>query len=168
MKRILLSILLALTFAVPAQAAHAAPKATRTATLTATTFRVYTDPSAAQLPVGAAVTAWDKARNVTVVPTSTSCTGTGCIRVVMGTDWSRCGTLCTEWGYATPQADGSCVVFVQSFAQAWSYVTAHEIGHCMGLGHVTTDRRSVMQEAATNGVTGPDTADLRRLGDLYA
>lgn len=134
-----------------------------------TRISVYQTPSAASLPVSAAVTNWSKAKNIDLVLVTSPCSGKNCVIVTQGTDYSLCGggLICYD-GYAYPQADGSCIAFLETWATAPAFETPHEIGHCIGLPHNFTDSRSVMQPTANPRVTAPDSQDLRNLAALYS
>lgn len=154
-----LAIALPAVMALPAQAKG--PVAAPTTVITV-------NDKTGELPAAQAAAAWNKANAVTL--DTGSCSGVNCVNLVVAAIPSV--NMVPVMGYASPQADGSCTVTVDPYtvssgANLLLAVTTHELGHCIGLGHVTDDRRSIMQPVLDGSITAPDRRDLRNLAALY-
>lgn len=134
-----------------------------------TTFTIQsTDlPSAA----AAAAAAWSK--NTVLDIATGPCSGAGCIVVTASDD--LCGATVPVGGCAETQADGSCQVRISSlvttvYTGAIDAVTTHEVGHCIGLPHVTTDPRSIMVPSFPLGSPpkGPSAGDRKLVNAIYS
>jgi hypothetical protein len=130
--------------------------------------------SVTSLPVDVAVAAWSRSRSDTTVSLG-ACSGSHCITVSL-VDVSACdsetATLAAIGGCAVPGTDGSCTAQVKSwllpYADALRASVEHEIGHCLGLPHNTTDKRSIMSPviSLSNPPSGPDSTDLSNLSKV--
>ncbi len=130
--------------------------------------------SATPLPVDVAAAAWSRSRSATTVSLG-ACSGSHCITVAL-VDVSACdsqtATLGAIGGCAVPGPDGSCTAQVKSWllphADALRASVEHEIGHCLGLPHNTTDKRSIMSPTLSlaNPPAGPDSTDLSNLSQV--
>ena len=114
--------------------------------------------------VGAAIAEWNANGNVTLVRVWTPCTG--CIRIrYVRTDDTWAGQA-TVW----PDLDGHIIDCRIDLQRRYAYrfgvwgVTAHEIGHCLGLPH-TSYRPSVM--APRDIALEPTVRDVALLAALY-
>ena len=123
------------------------------------------------LPVDVAAAAWSRQRSGTTVSLG-ACAGTHCINVEL-VDVSACDSEAAMGsaigGCAVPGPDGSCTAQVKSWLVAYPdalrAALEHEVGHCLGLPHNTTDKRSIMAPSLnlTNPPSGPDGTDLSNL-----
>jgi hypothetical protein len=130
--------------------------------------------SAGPLPVDVAVAAWSRSRSDTTVSLG-ACSGSHCITASL-VDVSACDgdqlTNAVVAGCAVHGADGSCTVQVKSwvspYPDALQAVLEHELGHCLGLGHHTTDKRSIMSPVLSlfNPPSAPDSGDLSNLSQV--
>ncbi len=75
-------------------------------------------------------------------------------------------------GCAVPGPDGSCTAQVKSWLLAYPdalrAALEHEVGHCLGLPHNTSDKRSIMSPnlSLMSPPAGPDNTDLGNLRDV--
>lgn len=128
------------------------------------TVKVYAPATPGQWRVNAAIRAWNANGNVRLVRVWAPCTG--CIRVrYVSTDATWVGLSTISYGL---DADIThCRIDMQR-RYAYRYgvwgVTAHEVGHCLGLLH-TTYRPSVM--APSRIALAPTWRDLQLLRALY-
>ena len=123
-------------------------------------------------PNPAGVADWSKGSNVLV--RAGSCSGAGCIKLTSPDTLSHCnefsGTVLGCGGFG--MADGSCGVevsaFLNDFADARRYTTAHEVGHCVKIPH-STDPRALMYPSASlhPSIVGPTRLDKAVLNALY-
>jgi hypothetical protein len=130
--------------------------------------------SSSPLPVDVAVAAWSRSRSDTTVSLG-ACSGSHCITLSL-VDVSACdsetASLGAIGGCAVPGPDGSCTAQVKSwllpYADALRASVEHEIGHCLGLPHNTTDKRSIMSPVISlgNPPSGPDSTDLSNLSKV--
>jgi len=131
-----------------------------------TVFRV--DGSrAGGLPVGTSDAAWSQDTHVTLV--AQACGGFRCIRV-QRVDVSDCGTSSQIIGCGIRFSDGSCTVQVVNtgYADSERAVLEHETGHCLGLGHNTSDPNSIMAPYQQHPPPpGPDSIDRANVRALY-
>lgn len=84
---------------------------------------------------------------------------------------SDCGTSRQVIGCGIRYSDGSCTVQVVStgYADSMRAVLEHETGHCLGLGHNTSDRNSIMAPYQQNPPPpGPDAIDRANVRAIYA
>ena len=132
------------------------------------------DASGGVLPVAVAASAWSRARSATTVRVG-ACSGAHCIHVdlvaVSACD-SQAAITSAIGGCAFSDADGSCTAQVKSWLVAYPdalrAALEHEVGHCLGLEHNTTDRRSIMSPNISlgNPPAGPDNTDLSNLSTV--
>lgn len=158
----LAALLGSLFAAAPAQAAP------RTAVMVTVTVQ---DTSAGLLPVSDAASAWSKNTNVSL--TLGSCTGPTCVIVQHASPPITSGvSLDQVGGMAMTNPDGSCTAMVAPWLDAYPdarrAALEHEIGHCLGLPHITTDARSIMQPvlSLSNPPRSPDAKDRAALRAL--
>ncbi len=129
-------------------------------------------PSA--LPVDVAAAAWSRPRSNTSVSMG-ACAGAHCINVEL-VDVSSCDSdaaiASAIGGCAVPGPDGSCTAQVKSWLLAYPdalrAALEHEVGHCLGLPHNTSDKRSIMSPnlSLMSPPAGPDNTDLGNLRDV--
>ena len=129
------------------------------------------DASGGALPVDVAAAAWSRTRSATDVGVG-ACSGAHCINVdlvaVSACD-SEVSITATIGGCAFGAPDGSCTAQVKSWLVAYPdalrAALEHEVGHCLGLAHNTTDKRSIMSPnlSLSNPPSGPDSTDLSDL-----
>ena len=132
------------------------------------------DDSGGALPVVVAASAWTRTRSATTVGVG-ACSGAHCIHVdlvgVTACDGQVAG-LSAIGGCAFATGDGSCTAQVKSWLVAYPdalrAALEHEVGHCLGLEHNTTDRRSIMSPNLSLGSppAGPDNTDLSNLSNV--
>jgi len=127
---------------------------------------------AGTLPVATSDTAWSYQTNVTL--TARACSGIRCIHVQ-----SVAVTACVApigylvAGCSVTNPDGSCTAQVatgnEAYPEAVRAFLEHETGHCLGLGHNTTDPTSIMQPILylTSPPPGPDATDRANVRALY-
>lgn len=138
-------------------------------TATPATTTVTVDVSlAGPLPVDQAMRAWTK--GVPVAFVTGECSGSHCIRVLH--QYPAVGEAVGPaiGGLAQPSADGSCSAYVEPWIDAYPAAQLaaleHELGHCLGLPHNTTDPKSVMAPVISlmrppKGPDAQDRADLK-------
>ena len=151
----------ALTVTTAARAARWTPVATFTLDANGTT-----------LPAMQVAADWSKGSNVLV--RAGSCSGAGCIKLTNPDALSHCnefsGTILGCGGFAL--GDGSCGVevsaFLNDFADARRYTTAHEVGHCLRMGHLADSRALMYPTTSLHPRTvAPTRTDKAALNSLY-
>lgn len=123
-----------------------------------------------------AFTAWSFHTNITMQHTEV-CSGPHCIHLET-VDTTPCDSGfeigMVVAGCSFGNADGSCTSEIESFDVTYGYefalaATEHELGHCLGLSHNTTDPRSIMTPVIdpSNPPSGPDHNDRAAVQALY-
>jgi len=144
----------------PPKPAPAPPRST-------TVFRVDTS-RAGTLPVGTSDGAWSQDTHVTLI--AQACSGARCIRVQQ-VNQTACGSDPQIIGCGIRYSDGSCTAQVvgRYSAEVKRAILEHETGHCLGLGHNTSDANSIMQPYLNfNRVPpGPDAIDRANVRAIY-
>lgn len=130
------------------------------------------DANGTTLPAVQVAADWSKGTNV-LVRTGT-CTGAHCIKLTEPAALSHCleytGTVLGCAGFTLP--DGSCGVEVnallQGFPEARRYATAHEVGHCFGLGHLAVSRALMYPTSSLHPrIVAPTRLDKAALNAIY-
>lgn len=127
-------------------------------------------------PTQSATTAAAWSKNTVLDISTGACSGQGCITVVEApAACSDIGGNAVIVGCAIPQADGSCLVEVSEFVRLYysdaiTAVIEHEVGHCVGLPHVTTDKQSIMVTSFPLGdpPRGPSAGDRKLVNAIYS
>lgn len=159
------------TATVASDAAHADASASSPRPSSTTTVITVDGTDAGPLPVDVAEAAWAKNTHVRFV--SGPCGGPRCISVHHTDAPYPDPTVASVGGWAQGQADGSCAASVQTWLDAYPdtrrAALEHELGHCLGLAHNTTDPRSIMAPVLSlaNPPKGPDAQDRAALDALF-
>jgi hypothetical protein len=160
-------VVLAALAAVAAPSAHA-DAAAKPSRGTAAARQVWLqDGSDGALPAATAAAAWSRRPNM--VLSLGNCSGAHCIMVELVAVSACDGEVAVGaavGGCAVPGPEGACTAQVKSWLTAYPdalrAALEHEVGHCLGLPHNTTDKRSIMSPALSlmDAPSGPDSGDL--------
>lgn len=171
MRRALTATLTALTVTIGGAAAVTTQaRAAQTRWTPVATFTL--DANGTTLPALEVAADWSTRSNVLV--RVGTCSGAYCIKLAEPDALTHCtqfsGTILGCGGFTLP--DGSCGVEVLSllrdYTDARRYTTAHEAGHCFGMGHLA-DERALMYPSTTlhPKIVGPTRLDKAALNSLY-
>jgi hypothetical protein len=129
------------------------------------------DPNGTTLPALQVAADWSKGTNVLI--RVGACSGARCIKLAEPDALTHCTTYSAVLGcggFTLP--DGSCGVEVlgllTAYPDARRYTTAHEVGHCLSLGHLE-DVRALMHPTTSlrPSIVGPTKTDKAALNARY-